>query len=456
MNSTPVHLVCSSGGVKCFSYVGAVQKLLENNITIASVSTCSMGSIIGAMICSGLSPDEMERIITHFPFSMVNRKKAFYWFHALRYPFAIYKKADYNKILNHLLGKDLTLGEMKIPFSVAALDIRQRTLLAYSSATHPEMKISDVVRIATAIPPLSEPFKKDKRILVDAAVASESPVWMAANYPDKYPILVLKPSYSPDRNQWKTLPRFLNTLFNASAASHDNFIASDNTRVIEIDINCGTIRAEDFSLSKEDIETLIVQGQTAMEDKLKEFDGNFNNRLHVEEIVLNRDKQGNTAERAVVTARRWMTGYKTELGNRNQVFISYSDKDGEWLNRIQSFMKPLAEFTGIKTWNNTNMLSGDEEKTELSKAFTTAKVALFLVTANYLVQTEEMLYFIEMSKKEKVSILWVSVSASMYKITPLADVECANNPDIPLDTLPVPEQNIEFTKICNKIIAAMS
>ena len=47
---TRVHLVLSSGGMRCFSYVGAVRALEERGVEFASVSACSAGSFTGALI----------------------------------------------------------------------------------------------------------------------------------------------------------------------------------------------------------------------------------------------------------------------------------------------------------------------------------------------------------------------------------------------------------------------
>jgi hypothetical protein len=48
------------------SIIGAVQKLLENNIEIISVSACSMGTALGALICSGMDLTQIEKSIPSF------------------------------------------------------------------------------------------------------------------------------------------------------------------------------------------------------------------------------------------------------------------------------------------------------------------------------------------------------------------------------------------------------
>lgn len=458
MNSYPVHLVCSSGGVKCFSYIGAIQKLKEHNITIASVSSCSLGSVIGAMVCTGMDVKKLESTVLNFPFSLLQKRKFWFWLNALRYPYAVYERPDYIKVIEILLGRDMPIGELAIPFATTALDIRQRQMLAYSSDQHSEMMLSEVLKIATAIPPLSEPYKKDRRLLVDAAIASESPVWMAANFKGAYPILVLKPAPSAEENYRSGLPKFLGTLFNAAAASHDFFYLSQIPRAIEIKINCGNMRTDNFKISKDQIERLIVEGGMAFEERLKDFDGNFNNILDVEEVGASVNI-ANTADRAAEVANRMISQYHKETGNRDQVFISYNRKDKAWLQKLQTYMRSVERFTGIKIWDDTDITPGSKWEPEIERALQATKVAILLVTQNFFdsdfIQQKEMAYLLDMAQKENVSILWVAVSACTYELTPLKYIQCANNPKMPLDQLSEAMQNVEFTKICDVMIKAM-
>jgi len=458
MESNRIHIVCSSGGVKCFSYIGVFQKLIEYNIPIASVSACSMGTILGALLCSGLDAKKLEEVALNFDFSVLKKKKSFYFLKRFFYPYATHHTPDYPKIMEKLIGKDVMLKEMVVPFSAAALDVRQKRFLVYSSSTHPDMKISDVARIATAIPFLYDPYKLDKHLLVDAAVASESPVWMATANPDLYSIVILKINSSPNEKFKKNIFSYLANLFNVSSGSHDYFAISQSPRSIEININCEEMAYNNFNITKEQIENLILQGQIATEQKLKEFNYNFNNRLNVEEIkgIIPEDKD---ATRAMKLADQMILNYQNENLNRNQVFISYSRKDKEWLTKFQSHLRTIERFSGVKIWDDTSIKAGSDWNKEIERALISTKVAVFLVTSNFLasefIQDKEMKYFLEISKREKVPILWIAVSACNFEITPLNHIQCANNPQKTLDQLSEAEQNIEFTRICKLIIEKM-
>lgn len=458
MESKKVHIVSSSGGIRCLSYIGAFQKLKESNIEIASISACSMGTVLGAMVCAGMDIQKIEDIVLNYKFSNLKRKKMFAMVRAFFPPFAIQKTPDYAQIVVDLIGEDITLGQMKIPFSVAALDIRQKRFLVYSSESHPNMKLSETIKIATAIPFLYQPYKLGKRVLVDAALASESPVWMAANNPGNYPIIVLKPLNPPEENYQKSLPAFLSGLFMATAKSHDHFTMSLTSRAIEIGINCEAMSYDNFDINKDQIENLILQGQSATEQRLKEFNYNFNNILDIEEVESSVTAT-NDENKAEILANQMITGYQNEIMQRNQVFVSYSHADKEWMLKMRTHLKSLERFLGIKAWDDTSIKSGDEWNKEIVKALISTRVAVFLVTPNFLasdfIQDKEMGYFLEISEKEKVPILWVAVSSSTFEHTPLEAIQCANDPRKPLDSLSSADQNAEFTKICNKIVSLM-
>jgi predicted acylesterase/phospholipase RssA len=435
--------------------------LYERNIKLESVAACSMGTLISALICSGKSPEEIEKAILDFDFKEL-RKKKYPWFLEfvpfLKYPFATHKTPDYPRIITDLIGADITLGEMKIPFSAAALDLRQKRFLVYSSKTHPEMKISEVIRIATAIPGMYEPYKLEKRLLVDAAVATESPVWIAANNNDSLPILVLKTRPSPTENYRKGFISYISNVVFASTASHDYFLQSQTPRSIEVSINSEEMNYANFDITREQIEKLILQGQEAMETKLKEMNYDLSSMLDVEEVaapVVN-DSQANRAE---TLATQMISTFKNEGMKRNQVFISYSRNDRPWLEKFKTHLKSIERFTGIKAWDDTAIQPGQEWSEEIGRALKATKVAVFLVSADFLasqfIQEQEMKYFLEISKRENVPILWVAISDTLYEVTPLQHIQCANEPKRPLDKLSSGDQATEWKAICQKILVAM-
>jgi hypothetical protein len=109
---------------------------------------------------------------------------------------------------------------------------------------------------------------------------------------------------------------------------------------------------------------------------------------------------------------------------RDSVFISHSEKDLKWLQRLEEHLMPLIRSQGIKTWNVTKTPAGAEWKKELEAALAQTKVAVLLVSASFLASDsifqEQLLPLLRAAEHEGLKILWVPVSASMVEKTELS------------------------------------
>ncbi len=64
MESRPVDLVLGGGGIRGIAHVGARSVLLEHGYHVGRVAGASAGAIVGAMIASGATPEEMSHALT--------------------------------------------------------------------------------------------------------------------------------------------------------------------------------------------------------------------------------------------------------------------------------------------------------------------------------------------------------------------------------------------------------
>ncbi|MEM9486291.1 MAG: toll/interleukin-1 receptor domain-containing protein, partial [Cyanobacteria bacterium P01_F01_bin.116] len=140
---------------------------------------------------------------------------------------------------------------------------------------------------------------------------------------------------------------------------------------------------------------------------------------------------------------------------RDQVFISYSHKDRQWLEKLQIYLKPVIRKKQFKVWDDTKIQPGAEWRKEIEKALDAAKVAVLMVSANFLssdfIDKNELPPLLEAAQNEGLQIVWVLVSDCMYEESEIEKYQAAHSLDKPLITLTDAEEPTVLKSIC-KII----
>lgn len=144
--------------------------------------------------------------------------------------------------------------------------------------------------------------------------------------------------------------------------------------------------------------------------------------------------------------------------NRDQVFISYSRKDKDWLEKLQTMLVPLTR-GGIKVWADPDIKPGQEWKKAIEEALARTKVAVLLVSPDFLaskfIHENELPPLLEAAKDEGLTIVWVPVRPSLYKRTAIANYQAAHSPTAPLSTLDPARQEDALVRIAEIIEEAL-
>jgi NTE family protein len=143
------------------AHIGVLKVLEEEAIPVRMVAGTSVGALIGAVYCAGLSIEELEQVAQSCRFTTFAR-----WT-VSRYGFASNDRMV--SFLNHTL-KVKTFEELSIPLGVAATDFNTGEGVVFSSGS-----IIDPVRASCAYPGMFLPVNIRDRWLVDGMLSHPVP-----------------------------------------------------------------------------------------------------------------------------------------------------------------------------------------------------------------------------------------------------------------------------------------
>jgi hypothetical protein len=143
---------------------------------------------------------------------------------------------------------------------------------------------------------------------------------------------------------------------------------------------------------------------------------------------------------------------------RDQVFISYSHNDKDWLEKLQTVLKPLIRKGVVNVWDDTRIQAGQKWREEIKTALSGAKVAVLLVSPDFLasefIAEGELPPLLRAAAAEGLTIIWVPVRDSLFTETEIAEYQAAFDPARPLAGLSPAEVDKALVEISKKIKAA--
>jgi NTE family protein len=156
-----IGLALGGGFARGIAHIGVLKVLEEENIPISVVAGTSVGALIGAAYCSGVTIAELEQM------AMRVRFKDFARWTLSRYGFASNERMI--KFLSSIL-KVKTFEDLRIPLAVTATDFSTGAGVVFHSGP-----LVDPVRASCAYPGMFLPVKIRGRFLVDGMLAYAVP-----------------------------------------------------------------------------------------------------------------------------------------------------------------------------------------------------------------------------------------------------------------------------------------
>jgi len=155
-------LVLSGGGTRGFAHLGVVAALLEKGIRPDVISGVSAGSIAGAFIASGKSPEEILKIFT---------KGWFFQYTKIHIPVDGLLKLDG---LKEIIQKEIpfkNIEDLPTPFYVCISNLNKGTVEYRNSGP-----LGETVLASSSIPILFAPVKMDGDLYVDGGLMDNIPM----------------------------------------------------------------------------------------------------------------------------------------------------------------------------------------------------------------------------------------------------------------------------------------
>ncbi|HEX8492993.1 MAG TPA: protein kinase [Pyrinomonadaceae bacterium] len=152
--------------------------------------------------------------------------------------------------------------------------------------------------------------------------------------------------------------------------------------------------------------------------------------------------------------------FATKRAISKRVFVSYSHADEDWLKRLHVHLKPFEHTGAIDLWDDTKIKTGDKWRDEIRKAISSAKIAILLVSANFLasdfIVNNELPPLLEASEREGTLIIPIIVSPCRFNQTKLFHFQAANDPTRPLSSVNWHQQEAIFVDVTYMIDKALN
>lgn len=380
-----IGLVLSGGGAKGIAHISVLQELEKKGIKPDYVVGTSFGALVAALYAIGLSPDEMEKIITtrvwdYLLNDEINRENILIGEDRKNKNSILGIQLDgvkptmpggLNTGQNILTFFDLITREYNHPINFDSLVIPFRciatNIVTGEEKIFTEGRLSEVMRASMSIPSVFTPFEIDNELYVDGGLVNNFPTDVVKAMGADIIIGVDVGAVLYGKDEINSIINILDQ----STSFYNARISKENKKLCDIYIRpeIDGISAMDFSLT----DSILNLGTQAVLRVIPVIDSillkhpniirepsasNSNDIINIREITINTNttdkSRSNTIERLVSGKLKLSTPSRLtekELSNRiNQVYGS------------QYFNKVSMEFQAVDT--SYNMTISVEEKTE--------------------------------------------------------------------------------------------
>jgi NTE family protein len=158
-------LALGGGAARGIAHVGVLQVLWENHIPVRAIAGTSAGAMVGAMIASGFTPDELAEVA----------RRSNWWFLAkdVSLRSGLLRSVGIEKWLRRHT-KNKSFNELRVPLAVVTSDLVSGESVVFASGD-----VAWAARVSATVPGIYAPVEYQGRLLVDGGLTQNVPVTTA-------------------------------------------------------------------------------------------------------------------------------------------------------------------------------------------------------------------------------------------------------------------------------------
>ena len=143
------------------------------------------------------------------------------------------------------------------------------------------------------------------------------------------------------------------------------------------------------------------------------------------------------------------------------VFVSYSHRDKQWLDRLQVHLRPLARGGDLELWDDTRLDPGDQWRVAIRGAIEQAAASVLLISADFLasdfVANEELPALLRRAERAGTRIIPIIVGPCRLASHPdLAAFQAVNSPSMALSKLAYADAEDVFVRVAEQVDAVLT
>lgn len=162
--SKRVSLILGSGGARGLAHIGVIRALIESNITICSISGCSIGSLIGGVYAAG-KLDEFTKWVCDIDKYDIVSLLDLAWGND-----GLVKGDKIIATMQKMVG-EIKIEDLPIPYTAVSADILNNKEVWLNSGP-----LFEAIRASISLPLFFTPIQTNNRVLIDGGVLNPVPI----------------------------------------------------------------------------------------------------------------------------------------------------------------------------------------------------------------------------------------------------------------------------------------